>query len=102
MTAGPGSNGRGAGGSPLFTGGFGAGDVPTNATPTIKGTPLMVDGTLYVSAPDNAWAVDPRDGRVLWHYYWKTRGGTHIGNRGLGMWGNYLFMETPDNYLVDP
>jgi alcohol dehydrogenase (cytochrome c) len=37
---------------------------------------------------------------VLWHYYWKTRGGTHIGNRGLAMWHNYLYMETPDDYLV--
>ena len=38
--------------------------------------------------------------RELWHYFWKTKGGTHIGNRGLGMWHNYLFMETPDDYLV--
>ena len=45
--------------------------------------------------PSNA-----RDGRVLWHYYWKTKGGTHIGNRGLGMWGKWLYMETPDDYLV--
>ena len=36
----------------------------------------------------------------LWHYFWKTRGGTHIGNRGFGMWHGYLFMETPDDYLV--
>ncbi len=33
----------------------------------------------------------------IWHYFWKTRGGTHIGNRGLAMWKNYLYMETPDN-----
>jgi alcohol dehydrogenase (cytochrome c) len=37
---------------------------------------------------------------MLWHYYWKTKGGTHIGNRGVGMWGNYLYVETPDNYLI--
>ena len=55
---------------------------------------------LYVSAPDNAWAIDARDGRELWHYYWKTKGGTHIGSRGMGMWNNYLYFETPDNYLV--
>ena len=36
----------------------------------------MVDGTLYVTSPDNAWALDARDGRELWHYFWKTRGGT--------------------------
>ena len=80
-------------------GGEGTGDFPPSPA-NIKGTPLMVDGTLYVSTPDNAWAIDARDGRELWHYYWKTRGGTHIANRGLGIWNNYLYMETPDNYLV--
>ena len=67
---------------------------------TIKASALMVDGILYFTMPDNAWAVDARDGRELWHYFWKTKGGTHIGNRGVGMWHNYLFMETPDDYLV--
>ena len=42
----------------------------------------------------------PATARELWHYFWKTKGGTHIGNRGLGMWNNYLYMETPDDYLV--
>jgi len=30
----------------------------------------------------------------------KTRGGIHIDNRGAGIWRNYRFFETPDNYLV--
>lgn len=67
---------------------------------TIKSTPLMVKGILYFSTPDNAWAVDAHSGRELWHYLWKSRGGIHIGNRGMGMYGNWLFFETPDNYLV--
>ena len=93
--------GQGAGGrSGVIVGGEGTGDFGGSGPVTIKGTPLMVDGTLYVSAPDNAWAIDARDGRELWHYYWKTRGGTHIANRGLGMWNGYLYMATPDNYLV--
>ena len=53
-----------------------------------------------MTAPDNVWAIDAHDGHELWRYFWKTRGGTHIGNRGAGMWNNYLFFETPDNYLV--
>ena len=60
----------------------------------------MVNGTIYITTPDNAWALNAHDGSELWHYYWKTRGGTHIANRGFGMWNNYLYMETPDNYLV--
>ena len=67
---------------------------------TIKATPLMVNGVLYFSTPDNAWAVDAHSGREIWHYFWKTKGGIHIGNRGMGMYGNWLFFETPDNYLV--
>jgi alcohol dehydrogenase (cytochrome c) len=92
--------GLGGGGGQLNIGGEGTANFPGGGSPTIKGTPLMVDGTLYVSAPDNAWALEARDGRQLWQYFWKTRGGTHIANRGLGMWNNYLYMETPDNYLV--
>ena len=60
----------------------------------------MVDGVLYPTSPDNLWAIDARDGTILWQFYWKTRGGTHTGHRGVGMWRNYLFMETHDNYLV--
>ena len=79
-------------------GGEGAGEYAGGTT--IKGAILQVNGILYLSTPDNAWAVDARDGHVLWHYFWRTKGGTHIGNRGLGMWRDRLFMETPDNYLV--
>jgi alcohol dehydrogenase (cytochrome c) len=106
LTDGPGGfggfgGGRGGGGGvPLIVGGEGTGEFSGGGNPTIKGSALMVDGTIYISTPDNAWAIDARDGRELWHYFWKTRGGTHIANRGLGMWHNYLYMETPDDYLV--
>ncbi|MBI4903852.1 MAG: acido-empty-quinoprotein group A [Acidobacteria bacterium] len=85
--------------SRIIVGGEGSGELNVGGG-TIKASVLQVDGTLYFTMPDNAWAVDARDGRELWHYFWKTKGGTHIGNRGLGMWNNYLYMETPDNYLV--
>ena len=29
-----------------------------------------------------------------------TKGGTHIGNRGMAMWNSWVYMETPDNYLI--
>ncbi len=53
---------------------------------TVKGAILQFAGILYVTSPDNAWALDARDGHEIWHYYWKTKGGTHTGNRGVGMW----------------
>ncbi len=85
---------------PVNIGGVGEGKLFASLVANIRASILQVNGVLYFSTPDNAWAVDARSGKTLWHYHWKTRGGTHIGNRGLGMWGNYLFMETPDNYLV--
>lgn len=85
--------------APVIVGGEGPGDIQIRGG-SIKASVLEVDGTLYFTTPDNAWAIDARDGHELWHYFWKTKGGTHIGNRGLGMWHNYLFMETPDDYLV--
>jgi alcohol dehydrogenase (cytochrome c) len=86
------------GGAPVIVGGEGTAEF--SGPPTVKGGVLMVGGVLYVTAPDNVWALDAQDGRMLWRYFWKTRGGTHIGNRGAGLWHNYLFFETPDNYLV--
>jgi alcohol dehydrogenase (cytochrome c) len=84
--------------SPTIVGGVGDNDF-VGAT-VVKGGVLAVDGVLYVTAPDNVWALDAQDGRELWHFYWRTRGGTHIGNRGAAMWGNYLFFVTPDDYLI--
>lgn len=66
----------------------------------IKSTPLLVNGILYFTTPDNVWAVDARTGRELWHYLWRTKGGIHIGNRGVGMWKDNLYFLTPDNYFV--
>ncbi len=83
----------------VIVGGEGPGDIAIHGG-SIKASVLQVDGTLYFTTPDNAWAVDARDGHELWHYFWKTKGGTHIGNRGVGMWKDYLYMETPDDYLV--
>ena len=60
----------------------------------------MINGMLYLSVPDHVWAIDARTGREIWHYFWKTRGGDHIGNRGVGMYGKWLYFLTPDNYFV--
>ncbi len=70
------------------------------ANPTIKATPLMVNGILYFTAPNHVWAADARTGRELWHYQYPPNSGSTIGNRGLGMYGNWLFFETPDSNLV--
>jgi len=67
--------------------------------PTIKSTPLEVNGVLYFTVPDNVWAVDARFGREIWHYH-RDSEGDHIGNRGLGMYKNWLYFTTPDSHMV--
>ncbi len=77
------------------TGGRGGGAV------RVAGTPLLVNGVLYFTATDNAWAVDARNGRTLWHYYRKSSGEEPAtSNRGFGMYGNWLYYMSRDNFLI--
>src|SRR4051794_35118559 len=103
-TSGAGGFGGGRGGgrgipsapAPIVVGGLGNGDANNCGTARLGGGILFVDGIIYASSPDNVWAIDGRDGAVLWHYYWKTRGGTSLQTRGLGMWKNYIYFELHD------
>lgn len=97
---GGGFGGGGGAAAPIIVGGFGNGDANNCGPARIGGGILFVDNTIYASAPDNVWAIDARDGTVLWHYYWKSRGGTSLQTRGLGMWHNYLFFELHDDWAV--
>ena len=66
----------------------------------IKSTPLLVNGILYLTVPDHVWAIDARTGHQIWHYRYESEGGDHIGHRGVGMYGDWLFFTTPDARLV--
>jgi alcohol dehydrogenase (cytochrome c) len=72
----------------------------TNQNNTLKCTPLLVDGVLYITAPDHVWAVDARSGHLLWHYTYPANKGFHIGHRGVSMYGNWLYYLTPDAHLI--
>src|SRR5262249_16768783 len=51
----------------------------TGQTQAIKSTPILVDGILYVTTPDNLWALDARSARQVWHYTYPENQGFHIG-----------------------
>src|SRR5260370_260925 len=68
--------------------------------PTIKSTPLMVNGILYFTIPDHVFAVSARTGEKLWQYDFEDHGGHLVGQRGLGMYGNWLYFLTPDGWVV--
>jgi alcohol dehydrogenase (cytochrome c) len=75
-------------------GGGGAAPFP------IKGTPVVVNGIMYLTIPDHVWAIDARSGREIWHSTWPSKGGWHISNRGVAILGNTVYVETPDCNLV--
>src|SRR3984957_8618291 len=66
----------------------------------VSATPLVVDGVMYFTVPDKVWAIDARTGHELWTYTWTSKGGIHLGNRGVGISGSSLYFETPDCNLV--
>jgi acido-empty-quinoprotein group A len=68
--------------------------------PDIKSTPLMVDGVLYFTIPDHVYALDARTGLELWHYDWVDKGGHLVGNRGVGMYRNWLYFLAPDGWFI--
>ena len=67
---------------------------------TIKGTPVVFDGVMYLTVPDHVWAIDARTGRQIWHHGWTSKGGIHIGNRGVAVLNDTVYYETPDCQLV--
>ncbi len=72
----------------------------TGGTATIKSSPLLVDGVLYFTLPDNVWAVDARSGHQLWRYTYPLNKGDHIGQRGVGIYKDSVFFTSPDAHLI--
>ena len=65
----------------------------------IKGTPLVVDGVMYVTVPDKTWAVDAETGMKLWEFD-RPSDGNHINNRGVAYLDGKVFFGTPDAHMV--
>jgi alcohol dehydrogenase (cytochrome c) len=66
-------------------------------------TPVVVDGLMYVTAPNQCYALDAGTGRALWHVSIPRQAGmtTATGsNRGVGIAGDRLFLETEQAHLV--
>jgi alcohol dehydrogenase (cytochrome c) len=66
----------------------------------IKAVPVLVNGMLYVTTPDNLWALDARSARQVWHYRYPANQGFHIGHRGVAVHKESVYLTSPDAYLV--
>jgi len=68
-------------------------------------TPVVVGGVMYVTAANQAYALDARDGRQIWHYSQPLTKGV-IGdaggaiNRGVAVLGSAVFMVTDHAHLI--
>ena len=68
-------------------------------TQQIKATPILVNGVIYVTTPDNLWAIDARSGRQIWRYTYPANDGFHIGHRGAPSTAISVYLTTPDAHL---
>jgi alcohol dehydrogenase (cytochrome c) len=68
-------------------------------------TPVVVRGVMHVTSANDAWALDARTGRTLWHHQRPVSSGllddaAGHKNRGVGVWRNFVYMETDDAHLL--
>jgi len=68
-------------------------------------TPIVVNGTMFVSYANDVSALDARTGRTLWHYSRPISEGLiddasrHI-SRGVAVWHNHIYRETDNAHLL--
>ena len=77
----------------------------TGVKGTHETTPLVVDGVMFFTTPDNhAYAIDVRTGRPLWHYQRSLPKTISLccgpQNRGFAALGDRVFMGTLDAHVV--
>ena len=74
-------------------------------TNRLETTPLVVNGIMFLTAANDAFALDARTGRVVWHHTRPISEGliddasSHI-NRGFAIWHDRVYMETDNAHLL--
>ncbi|HYM75356.1 MAG TPA: PQQ-dependent dehydrogenase, methanol/ethanol family [Candidatus Dormibacteraeota bacterium] len=71
----------------------------------LEATPVVVNGMMYVTSANDAFALDARTGRVVWHHQRPVSSGllddaAAHHTRGVGVWRNFVYMETDDAHLL--
>ncbi len=75
--------------------------------PSLQTTPLVADGVMYVTSPNQVCALDSSAGREIWCYV-RTRGDARSmsgdaakgAQRGAAMLGDRIFFTTDDAHLI--
>jgi len=71
----------------------------------LEATPVVVKGIMYVTSANDAFALDARTGRVVWHHQRPVSSGllddaSAHHNRGVAVWRNFVYLETDDAHLL--
>jgi alcohol dehydrogenase (cytochrome c) len=71
----------------------------------LEATPVVVNGVMFMTAANDAFALDARTGRVVWHYARPVTEGlvddaSSHHNRGVGVWHSRVYMETDNAHLL--
>ena len=74
-------------------------------TTGLEVTPVAVNGILFVTSANDAFALDARTGRSIWHYSRPVTEGliddaSQHHNRGVGVWHSKVFLETDNAHLL--
>ena len=74
-------------------------------TQNLEVTPVVVRGLMFITASNDVFALDARTGREIWHYHRPVSSGllddaAAHKNRGVGVWQNFVFVETDDAHLL--
>ena len=75
-------------------------EFQTGQNQQIKSSPIVAGGVLYITTPDNIWAVNARTGTELWHYQNPPNNAFHIGHRGAAIYKDTVYLTTPDCHLI--
>jgi alcohol dehydrogenase (cytochrome c) len=72
---------------------------------SLEVTPVVVDGVMFVTAANDAYALDAQTGRTIWHASRPTTEGliddaSQHHNRGVGVWGSRVYMNTDNAHLL--
>ncbi len=77
-------------------------EFPFAGAGQLQGTPVVVGGIMYVTAPNECVALDAGSGRRIWQFKRPRTAGITAGsaNRGVGVAGDRVFLETDDARIL--